>query len=32
MDYLLEMDIKIKTTSNDDKLLIEMLLIKLCNK
>lgn len=31
MEELLEIDIKIKTTSNDDKLLIEMLLVKLCN-
>lgn len=31
MDELLDIDIKMKTTSIDEKLLIEMLLVKLCN-
>ncbi|HLR20586.1 MAG TPA: DNA polymerase III subunit delta [Tissierellaceae bacterium] len=31
MDKLLDVDIKIKTTSTDDKLLIEMLLVQICN-
>lgn len=32
MEELLQIDIKIKTTSSDDKLLMEMLLVQLCNK
>lgn len=31
MDEILDIDIKIKTTSSDDKLLLEILLVKLCN-
>lgn len=32
MEYLLNIDIQTKTTTTDQKLLVEMLLIKLCNK
>lgn len=31
MDEILDVDIKIKTTSSNDKLLLEILLVKLCN-
>lgn len=32
MEYLLQMDLKLKTVSNQDKLEMEMLLVKLCKK
>lgn len=32
MEYLLQMDLKLKSVSNDEKLEMEILLIKLCKK